>query len=125
MLTEENEIRKVLHGTVWDYKLDPYDLYLIAVGKKEPMGWFNKEWALARFCSTLSWYQMLDVFGPDYLRENLTFDVIKRLWPKDMRERYELIRAILHGETVPNSGWSTENQKRLKATALSYRRYNP
>ena len=125
MLTDENEIRKALHGTVWDYTIDPYDFYLIAIGKKEPMGWFNKEWCLRRFLETLSWYELLDVFGADYLRENLTPKVIQMLWPKALRERYEIIRRLLHGEAVSPSGWSPENRKRLRASVLSDWRYRP
>ena len=115
----------MLKGTVWDYNIDPYDLYLVAIGKKEPIGWFNKERCLARFCKTLSWYQLLHVFGTDYLRENLTPEVVQMLWPWELRERYEIIRGILHGEAVSPSGWSPENRKRLRASVLSDWRYRP
>jgi hypothetical protein len=123
-MMNESEIRKLLKGVVWDYNIDPYDLYLIALGKKEPIGLFNEERSLIRFVERLRWHELLELLGAEFLRENLTRDLIAKLYPPGIRKRYELIYSILHGETVSPSGWSAENRERLKASVLSDRRYN-
>ncbi|MGO9481855.1 MAG: hypothetical protein ACLP05_08760 [Candidatus Kryptoniota bacterium] len=122
-MNSESDIREILQGLVWDYKIDPYDLYLIALGKKESIGFLNKERTLIRLLEGLSWYKLLSLFGADFLRENLTADLIQKIWYKGLRERYETIRRILQGEAVSTSGWSAENRKRLAASVLSDRRY--
>lgn len=123
-MISESEIREILKGVVWDYNIDPYDLYLITLGKKEPIGWFNKERSLIRFIERLRWYDLLEIFGAEFMRENLTDKLIAKLYPPGIRKRYELIYSILHGEAVSPSGWSAENRERLKASVLSNRRYN-
>jgi hypothetical protein len=123
-MADESKIREILKGTVWDYNIDPYDLYLIALGKKEPIGFFDKERSLIRLVERLRWYHLLVLFGVDFLRENLTADLVRKIWPKGLRDRYEITRRILQGETVSPSGWSAENRKRLESTVLSHRRYS-
>ncbi len=123
-MDSENEIREILKGVVWDYNIDPYDLYLVALGKKEGLDFLDKEWALRRLLQSLSWYKLLELFGADFLRENLTPDLIRKIWPKGLRERYEIIRGILQGEVVSPSGWSPENRERLAASVLSHWRYS-
>lgn len=123
MMDSEDQIRNILKGVVWDYDIDPYDLYLVALGGKQPIGFFNSERSLLRFLERLSWYQLLDVFGADFLRKNLTSDLIGKIWPRGLRERYEIIRGLLQGEAISPSGWSSENRNRLAASVLSDRRY--
>jgi hypothetical protein len=46
-MDREADIRTILRGVVWDYAIDPYDLYLVALGEKDPIGFLNKERALS------------------------------------------------------------------------------
>ena len=123
-MKDETKISKILKGTVWDYNIDPYDLYLIVLGKKDPIGFFDKERSLIRFVERLRWYDLLELFGPEFMRINLSRELIAKLYPPGIRKRYELVYSILHGENVSRSGWSAENRERLKASVLSDRRYD-
>jgi len=49
-LTEKTQIRSLLHAIVWDYDIDPYELFEVALGKKEQAGSFTREKALIWIC---------------------------------------------------------------------------
>ena len=80
-MVDENKIREILRGNVWDYNIDPYDLYLVVLGKKDPIGFFNKERSLIRFVERLRWYDLLDLFGAEFMKENLTKELVAKLYP--------------------------------------------
>lgn len=122
-MMERDKITKMLKGVVWDYDIDPYEFYLIAIGEREGVGFINKERALLRLLERLSWYEELSLFGEDFLRASLTVELISRLRNNDLRKKYELIRGLLQGEALPLTGWSPENRKRIRASVLFDRRY--
>ncbi|MDM8552131.1 hypothetical protein QUF72_18750 [Desulfobacterales bacterium HSG2] len=122
-LTEKTQIRKFLRPIVWDYQIDPYELFEVATGKKERAGSFTREKALIRMIEYLGWYDLLRLFGLSELSELLTRDVISGLRPAELQEKYEFVRKILQGETVSFSGWSPEYRKKTEHTLLSDRWY--
>jgi hypothetical protein len=120
-LTEKSEIRKLLHPIVWDYNIDPYELYETAIGKKTQIGSFTQEKALIRMLEYLPWYDLLRLFGIEELRKLITKDVISKIRIRELREKYEFVRKILRGETVSFSGWSPEYREKIRHTLLSDR----
>ena len=122
MISKE-EINRKIKAAFWDYNIDPHDIYLIALGKKERAGFFTKERILIRLLERLSWYELIDLFGKEFLIRNLESSIIRKIRNQGIRNRYELIRRILQGEVVSNTGWSLQNRKRLKSSVLSHRWY--
>lgn len=45
---EKTEIQKLLRPIIWDYHIAPYELYEVAIGQKNRVGWFTQERALIR-----------------------------------------------------------------------------
>lgn len=123
-LTEKTQIRSLLHAIVWDYDIDPYELFEVALGKKEQAGSFTREKALVRMIEYLGWYDLLQLFGLAGLAKLLTKDVISGLRPAELQEKYEFARKVLQGETVSFSGWSPEYRKKIRNTLLSNRWYS-
>lgn len=113
----------LLRGIVWDYNIKPIDLYLISLGEKPPVGTFDKEKAFLRIIERLSWYELLQLYEIQFIKENLTEELIKKIRNETLRNRYEILYQILRGKTLPTAGWNPENRKRLKATLLSDRWY--
>lgn len=107
-LTEKRQIRSLLNAIVWDYNIDPYNLFEVAVGEKEQAGSFTREKALIRMIEYLGWYDLVQLFGLDGLRELLTNDIVSKLRPMELQEKYELVRKFLQGEAVSFSGWDPE-----------------
>jgi hypothetical protein len=117
------EINKKIKAAFWDYNINPYKLYLTAIDENSGNEFFTKEKILIRLIERLSWYELLDIFGKEFLLKNLSQALISKIRNPIIRERYESIGRILREEALSDSGWSDKNRRRLKASILSDRRY--
>ena len=120
---EKAEIQKLLQPIVWDYHIVPYELYEVAIGQKEHVGWFTQERALIRILERLSWYDLVNLFGIDKLTKLLTKEIISQIRFKTLQEKYEFARKVLQGEPVSFSGWNPEYREKIRHTLLSNRWY--
>jgi hypothetical protein len=120
-MLSSKEINKKIKAAFWDYNIDPHNIYLTALGKKTGAGFFTREKILVRLIERLSWYELIDLFGKEFLIKNLSQSIIGKVRNSEIRNRYESIRKILQGEAVSNTGWSNKNRRRLKASLLSDR----
>ena len=116
-------IRSIIKRIVWDYNLDPYDLYLIASRQKEAIGPFNEFWVWQRMFERLGWYDLLKLYGIETVKVNLTREHIQKIRIPELRERYERVRCLLHGEALPPAEWGAEARQRMQSTLLSDRWY--
>jgi hypothetical protein len=120
---EKTEIQKILQPIVWDYHIVPCELYEVAIGQKERVGWFTQERALIRILERLSWYDLVNLFGIDKLTKLLTKEIISQIRFNALQEKYEFARKVLQGEPVSFSGWSPEYREKIRHTLLSNRWY--
>jgi hypothetical protein len=116
---EQEQIRKTLKPILWDYQIDPCDFFDVAIGKKDRTGSFNQAKALIRMFERLSWYDLVNLLGIEGLEKLLTKEIISRIRIKELRDKYEFARKILHKETVSFSGWGPEYREKIKHTLLS------
>ncbi len=123
VIMEKSDVRRLLQPLVWDYNIDPYDVYEVALGQKERIGSFTRRKALLRLFERLSWYDLLRLFGIERVGAFLTVDLIQQLRFPELRDRYEFVRKVLHGEPVSFSGWSPEYRQKIQHTLLSHRWY--
>ena len=77
-----------------------------------------------RFLERLSWYDLLKLFGAEWLSKNLRDEVLGELRSEELRERYVRIRLVLQGKALPVSGWDPEYREKLKNRILSDRWYS-
>lgn len=117
------QIEKILKPILWDYQIDPCDFFDVAIGKKVRAGSFDQAKAMIRMLERLSWYDLVNLLGIDGLAKLLTKEIISRIRIKELRDKYEFARKILHKETVFFSGWSPEYREKIKHTLLSDRWY--
>ena len=120
---EKDRIRDIMRHVVWDYDVDPYELYEVAVGTRDAIGHFDAERVLLRMLERLSWYDVLDLLGTERLRTRLTTLLIARIRHEDVRERYEYVRRLLQGEALPLSGWDPASRAKVRDSLLSDRWY--
>jgi hypothetical protein len=120
---EKQRIRAIMRYVVWDYDVDPYDLYEVAVGTRGAIGHFDAERVLLRMLERLSWYDVLDLLGTERLRTRLTPLLIARIRHEGVRERYEYVRRLLQGEALPLSGWDPASRAKVRDSLLSDRWY--
>jgi len=120
----KKEAVKHLQMIIWDYDIDVDDLYDVLFKKKEKAGHFDFNKVFIRMLERLFWYDLLAITGIDFIRENLTSEIIKKIRIVKLREKYEYLRQILSGESVSLSGWSVEYRESIKDTLLSNRWYS-
>ena len=123
-MLSEKEIKQKIKSAFWDYNIDPANIYLTVLGRKKGTGFFTKEKILVRLLERLSWYEIIDLFGKDYLTKNLTSSITGKIRNREIRRKYEFVRRILQNEAVSLTGWSLQNRKRLKSSILSDGRYS-
>lgn len=122
-IKDKKIIREIMRNIIWDYNLDPYDLFEVVTGKSGKAGHFNSELILLRMIERLSWYDLINLLGIDYLKKNITSDIIARIRDNNLKEKYEFVRKVLQGEAVSFSGWSPGYRKKIEHTLLSDRWY--
>lgn len=123
MKLRQDEIREIMKHTVWDYAVDPLELYEVVAGKREKVGHLDAERIFLRMLERLSWYDLLDLLGVEGLRSRLTPHVIASQRRQDQRDRYEYVRRVLRKETVPFSGWDPRYREKVRGSLLSHRWY--
>jgi hypothetical protein len=119
----KDALRAVLKSIIWDYDVNSDELFEVITGRREKAGPFDAERLLVRMVERLSWYELIDLLGIKYIKDNLNESAIKKIRFNLLRERYETIRQILSGATLSFSGWNPEYREKIKHTLLSNRRY--
>ena len=122
-MTSKKDIREIMKLIIWDYNIDPYKLYEVVIGKRDRIGQFNAQKVLVRMLERLTWYDLLELLGIDFIKKSLSKEIINKIRFKDLKNKYEFTRKVLQGEPVSFSGWSIEARKRVKHTLLSNRWY--
>lgn len=107
----------------WDYNVEPQLMYDVLTGKAEKAGPFSRDKILLRMMERLSWYDLLDILGMEGIKSLLTRELIQKLRFEYVREKYEFIRKVLHGEPVSFSGWDPRYREAIRHTLLSNRWY--
>lgn len=116
-------IQTALRGIIWDYDVDPDELFEVITGKREKAGPFDAERIFVRMLERLSWYELIELLGLEFIKNHLSKDVIRKIRFKALRGRYETIRKVLSGDPLSFSGWDHEYREKIKYTLLSNRWY--
>jgi len=93
---------KALKSIMWDYNITFKQMGMLIDGKAERAGHYTFETLFIKMVSGLPWFSIVDIFGPEKLKELLTDDVIGRIWPKSVREKYYYVRKRLQ-EALPDT----------------------
>jgi hypothetical protein len=123
MEMNKEAVQSALKGIIWDYHVDPDDLFEVLAGKREMAGPFNAERLFVRMLERLPWYELIETLGIKYIKDRLSESIIKKIRFKTLRGRYETVRKVLSGDTLSFSGWDSEYREKIKHTLLSNRRY--
>jgi hypothetical protein len=113
----------VLKSIIWDYDVSPGELYEVITGQRLKAGPFTFDRLFVRMLERLSWYELIDLLGMEYLKQHLSQRVIDKVRFKTLRGRYETVRKLLSGHPVSFSGWDPEYREEIKHTLLSNRWY--
>ncbi len=91
----KKEIQEQLEPLIWDYNIDKSKLYDLLTGKIDSIGFFDKKTLLARLLNSFDWYQVLKIINKSQIKEILKPEITSRLFPRNMRKDYDLVREII------------------------------
>lgn len=108
----------------WDYNIPSEIFYKIINHQFNEIDKYELNLIIKRMFERLDWYDLLDILGKENIKLILTKEFIKKIRDIELRDKYERIRRILHGEALSISGWNIEDNKRIKPSILSNRWYS-
>lgn len=89
-------------SVMWDYNITVEEIESLLNGKTERAGHYTLEALFIKMASALPWFTILDIFGAEKVKKMLTEDVIRRIWPVSVRNKYIYVRKRLQ-EALPDS----------------------
>ncbi len=108
---------------IWDYNIDPNLLYEVFIGKRDKIAHFDRNKIIIRILENLPWYDVIEIISVDEIKNFLTPENIRKIYPPAMREKYDRLRKILLGEPLPSSGWDNKDNEKFRYPFLSNRWY--
>lgn len=86
---------KVLQSIMWDYDISVEEIGMVLDGKTTWAGHYNLEGLFVKMASGLPWFSILEIFGPQKLKELLKEETIRKIWPKSVQEKYRYVSKRL------------------------------
>ena len=91
----KNEKIEMLSKLYWDMDVEPEQLYRMLDGETEAIEYIDRSDLYARLLSTYDWYTLLKLVPTKNLKHALSDQVISRLYPKELKDRYLYAREVL------------------------------
>lgn len=91
-----------LKSVMWDYNIPIEEIEMLVYGKVREAGHYTLETLFIKMASALPWFTILDLFGAEKIKELLTDDVIRRIWPESVQKKYRYVRERLQ-EALPDT----------------------
>lgn len=91
----KNKKIKMFSRLYWDMNVDPEQLYQMLDGKIDGIGQIKKADLYARLLTTYDWYTLLKLVPLENLKQALSDQVINRIYPKALKDRFLYAREVL------------------------------
>ena len=121
-LSREEKL-KMMASLNWDYRVSPEDMLAVAEGKKDKVGPFDREFLFVRFLERAPWHRLIAFWGVEAVKELYTPELARRLFPRDLRNKYDFALAVLRREPVSAPGWGSERYQSKRYRFFSHRGY--
>jgi hypothetical protein len=89
---------------LWDKPLQERKRLTEKLGKSPAQTLEDNDALFVKALNTLSWYELIDIFGAAKLSELLTDDIIDKLFPTGRREYYKNARRLLSSYALSPAG---------------------
>ncbi len=91
------KIESLLAQLYWDTHVKPGDLYRLLKGEIDEIGHIDKLNLYYRILKTFDWYTILKIIPQKDLIDLLSDNVLGRIHPKDLKNKYHYARSGLSG----------------------------
>jgi len=115
---------KLMSSLNWDYLDKHEDMLAVIEGRLVSSGAFTRDKLFVRSLERLTWYTIIGLWGVEAIKELYTPETAGRIWPKDLRKRYDFALAVLRREPLPPARWGDEYYKQMWHPFLSNRWYS-
>lgn len=78
----------------YDYPASAEDIYKFILGKKE-LDYLNRDQVIARMLVYVRWYDLIDIFGLNHLKNVINDNVFQYIANDEMREDYQYVKKVL------------------------------
>lgn len=85
----------MLSRLYWDTDVEPEQLYQMLDGKIDGIGHIKRTDLYARILATYDWYTLLKLVQAENLKHALSDQVINRIYPKGLKDRFLYAREVL------------------------------
>ncbi len=89
------EKKEILSRIYWDMEVDPEKLLSILEGKTDRYYFIDKLNIYSRLLKSCDWYTLLKIIPAEHLTDLLSDEVINRLYPKNLQDKFLYARSIL------------------------------
>lgn len=90
----DTETIKFFKSLYWEYRISDEDIITI-IELGECNGLTRKN-LLSRVLKSRRWYEIKKILTPELLKEALSDDVLKTLFPKSLSHKYYYVRKLLY-----------------------------
>ncbi|MDR2742586.1 MAG: hypothetical protein LBB98_10595 [Treponema sp.] len=123
MLLTCKEKLQMMPSLNWDYKVSPEDMLAVAEGKKDKAGPFDRNFLFVRFLERVPWHRLIAFWGVEAVKELYTPELARRLFPRDLKTKYDFALAVLRREPVSAPEWGSERYQSKRHRFFSHRGY--
>ena len=95
MLYPKEEILNRLKSVAWDITYTPEQLYDLLMGKVDGINGFTRTQLYAKIIKGFYWHKVRHIIPEEQLRDALSEDVLIRLFPRDLKDKYRYVRSLL------------------------------
>ena len=99
---DSQQRHKVLQSLMWDYTVSAGDMEELLNGKINKAGHYTREKLFTKMLNGLPWFTIIRLLPVEDVKEMLTDEVIRTLWPKSVQKQYEYVRKRLQ-EALPDA----------------------
>ncbi len=88
------EAIKFFKSLYWEYQIS--DENIIAIIELGECNGLTRKNLLSRALKSCRWYEIKKILSPELLKEALSEDVLKTLFPKSLSRKYNYVKKLLH-----------------------------
>ncbi len=89
------EILRRLKMVSWDLPYTPEMLYSLLVGEVDIINGFTRQQLFMKIVNGFYWHHVRHIVPKESLPDALSEDVIRGLFPRDLRDKYRYVRSLL------------------------------
>jgi hypothetical protein len=91
----KKQIKSFISKLYWDMEIDSDELYRLLSGEIDKIGAINRSNLFYRILTSYDWYTVLKLIPPKELNKLLEDDILNRIRPKDLKDKYLYARNVI------------------------------